>query len=233
MHARWNDSLRRIAMFALLLIAGAPCAAAADKFDPARWEKDIAAFEAEDAAGKFAPGGIVFVGSSSIRRWDLAKSFPDLLVLNRGFGGSHLGDVAALAERIVIPYQPRVVVIYGGDNDMNAGKSPADVELAFRTLTDKLLAALPETEIFYLAIRPTPKRKTLVAQQEEASHLIQAIVKTNPRLHYVDANGPILGSDGVTRPEFLVADMLHLNDAGYAEWNKIIRPKLVAAMKRD
>jgi hypothetical protein len=84
----------------------------------ARWGKDIAAFERSDHENPASKEGIVFVGSSSIRRWDLKQSFPGMPVLNRGFGGSQLADVAYFASRLVIKHQPRLIVLYVGENDL-------------------------------------------------------------------------------------------------------------------
>ena len=100
---------------------------------PVKWEKEIAAFEAKDKENPPAKGQIVFVGSSSIKKWTtLQKDFPHHRVLNRGFGGSQLGDSVYFADRIVIPYAPRMVVVYSGGNDINAGKTPENVFASFQ-----------------------------------------------------------------------------------------------------
>ena len=109
-----------------------------------KWEKDIAAFEEKDKAAPPPENGIVFVGSSSIRMWKTAEAFPDLKVVNRGFGGSEMGDATKYAERIVLPYKPQTVVVFAGGNDINAGKSPEQVADAFKTLVGKIHGALPK-----------------------------------------------------------------------------------------
>jgi hypothetical protein len=96
-----------------------------------RWEITIAAFEAEDKLAPPPKDAVVFIGSSSIRLWDLKKSFPDLVALNRGFGGSQMSDAVKYARRIFTPYKPRLIVLYEGDNDLNAGKSPTQVAADF------------------------------------------------------------------------------------------------------
>ena len=96
--------------------------------DPAFFESEITAFEAADATSPPAPGGIVFVGSSSIRFWDtLAEDMAPLPVVRRGFGGAHMEHVLHNARRIVIPYAPRAVVVFVGGNDIGAGKSAEHV----------------------------------------------------------------------------------------------------------
>src|SRR5215212_456560 len=104
-----------------LTVAGlllATAAAVAGQTLPAeRFQKEIAAFEAADKTSPPPKGEIVFVGSSTIRLWDTAGAFPDLKIINRGFGGSWLADTVRYADRIIIPYEPRLVVVYAGDND--------------------------------------------------------------------------------------------------------------------
>ncbi len=123
-------------MDTLLLVAALTFGAAAQPAD--RWESAIRDFEAKDRAQPPAQGGAVFVGSSSIRLWDLAKSFPGRRAINRGFGGSQLADAVRYADRIVIPYAPAVVVLYAGDNDLAAGKSPEQVSGDFRQFAAKV-----------------------------------------------------------------------------------------------
>ena len=91
--------------------------------DPNRWEPAIEKFEAEDKAHPPVKGGIVFIGASSIVRWNLAESFPDLKAVNRGFGGSEMADSARYASRVVLPHAPRIVVLYPGENDLARGSN--------------------------------------------------------------------------------------------------------------
>lgn len=91
----------------------------------AAWEEDMQRFAESDARQPPPKYGIVFVGSSSIRFWEtLAQDFPGKPVINRGFGGSEVRDSTWYADRIVIPYAPRQVVLYAGDNDLNSGRTP-------------------------------------------------------------------------------------------------------------
>ena len=62
-----------------------------DDPDPQRFAKSIAAFGDQDKASMPKPGGVVFVGSSSVRLLEIAKYFPQLQnAVNRGFGGAHI-----------------------------------------------------------------------------------------------------------------------------------------------
>jgi hypothetical protein len=125
------------------------------------WESDIRAFEAMDRKNPPPANAIVFVGASMIVRWDLKKAFPDLVTINRGFGGSEMIDALHYADRIVIPYKPRIVVVYEGDNDTAMGTSPEQVAKNFELLADEIHAALPNTKIIDIAVKPSFARWAL------------------------------------------------------------------------
>lgn len=211
-------------------------ATAADRPQPpleqhpsARWEKQIAAFEARDQRQPPPKNGLLFVGSSSIRGWDLAQSFPGLPVINRGFGGSQIADSTYYLERIVFPHQPRVVVLYAGDNDIASGKSPQRVARDFRHFAAAIHARLPDTRIVFIAIKPSIRRWQLVGQMREANRLIRQMVdQDQERLSYVDIDAPMLGRDGKPRAELFREDGLHLNAQGYRLWASLVRPHLSA-----
>jgi lysophospholipase L1-like esterase len=191
-----------------------------------RWEKAISEFEKKDKESPPAPGQIVFVGSSSIRLWKLEESFPDLDTLNRGFGGSQVADSVRYADRIVIPYKPRQIVFYAGDNDLAAGKSPEQVRDDFKAFVAKVRAALPEVEIIYLSIKPSEARWKLVEEGRKTNQLIEEFCKAGKDLKFVDVGSPMLGKDGKPRPELYVEDKLHLTPEGYELWASILRPHL-------
>lgn len=214
----------RLAGLLLLSMPLIPAAAVAAQQD--RWEPVIAAFEAQDRQSPPPQEGILFVGSSSIRMWDVKKSFPDLPVINRGFGGSQIADSVRYAERIVLPYRPKVVVFYAGDNDIAAGKSPSVVAGDFREFVHKVHEALPQTRIVFIAIKPSIRRWALVDKVRQANRLIRADADGEERLEFVDVDGPMIGEDGKPRAELFAADGLHLNGEGYKLWADLVRPHL-------
>lgn len=216
-------------MFRLLLATCAVLFAPLSFAAPEKWTAAIDKFTQADAAHPPAPGGVVFVGSSSIVKWtSLAKDFPGENVIQRGFGGSELADSAFYADRIVIPYRPRAVVVYAGDNDLNAGKTPEKVFSDFKEFVAKVHAALPQTRIVFIGIKPSPSRWKIHDKGERANALIAAECAKDPqRLRFVDVWKPMLDAKGQPRPELFVADMLHMNPAGYAIWT----PLVAAALK--
>ncbi len=140
----------------LLILAGSRLVQAEESKN--RFESEIAGFEEQDRAATPAKDGVLFVGSSSIRMWKLGDSFPGESFLNRGFGGSQLADVIHFADRIIAPYQPRVIVLYAGDNDIAAGKSPEQVAADFKTLCKAIHAKSPTSRLIYIGIKPSPAR---------------------------------------------------------------------------
>ena len=192
-----------------------------------KWAKEMAAFEEQDRKDP-ALGGIVFVGSSSIRLWDLEKSFPEMPVLNRGFGGSEIPDAVSHADLLVIRHKPRTVIFYAGDNDIANGHSPQQVFDDYKAFVTKVRAALPETRIAFIGIKPSLQRWALIDKIRAANGLVRTFAETDDRLGYVDVDGPMLGWDEKPRKELFVADGLHMTPKGYEIWTALVRPFLSA-----
>ncbi len=195
--------------------------------DEPRWEKSIRAFEHQDAENAPPKGEILFIGSSSIVMWKTDEDFPDLNIINRGFGGSQTSDSVQYADRIAIPYAPRLVVLYAGDNDIAAGKFPEEVFEDTKTFFALIHHALPETRILYIAIKPSISRWNRVEKMRATNSLVRAYTETDTRLQFVDVDTPMLGEDGQPRAELFLDDGLHLTREGYDLWNAIIRPYLI------
>lgn len=194
--------------------------------DPARFEAEIAAFEAWDRQNSVPQDAVLFVGSSSIRMWQTAESFPDLAVINRGFGGSHTSDVNHFTPRIVLKYAPRMIVFYAGDNDIADGKSPEQVAADFQRFVKLVHAKLPNAKITYLPIKPSLARWPLWPRMQETNALVQEFIRGNQRLAYVDTATPMLGHNCQPRPELFLDDGLHMNAQGYQIWSDLLRDNL-------
>jgi lysophospholipase L1-like esterase len=224
-----SENWRRCGLLNLALVCltvGFSHSFADDKPNFSKWEKEIAAFEVKDK-GKAPPkNGIVFVGSSSIRLWDLKKSFQDVELINRGFGGSQIADSVHFADRLIVKYQPRLVIFYAGDNDIAAGKSPEQVSEDFKSLVKVIHKDLPKTKIVFIAIKPSPSRFALIEKQQKANTLIETYCKKDERLVYLDVVKPLLGDDGKPRRDLFQKDGLHLNAEGYKLWASILKPEL-------
>ena len=198
---------------------------AAEEPDPKRFEKEIAEFEKLDEAKAPPKGAVLFVGSSSIRMWkSLEEDFAGTTVIGRGFGGSHMADLLHYMDRIVLPYEPAKIVVYEGDNDIAGEKKPARIAQEFQRFVKRVQEKLPRTEIYFIAIKPSPSRWHLAQPARAANALIETYAERTPRVHFVDIWTPMLGEDGKPREELFVEDKLHLNAKGYAIWTEVLKP---------
>jgi lysophospholipase L1-like esterase len=199
--------------------------------DPAAWEASIRTFEEEDRRQPPAPGRIVFTGSSSFTLWStMERDLAPLPVLNRGFGGARLQDVLRYAERLVLPYQPRAIVLFAGTNDI-AWPKPATAQQVYEgylAIIRCLQSRLPETSIYFVAITPTLARWEYWHIAREANRLIEARTRSDPRLRFIDLTDELLGPDGKPDRSLYRLDKLHPNQKGYQRWTAVIRPRLLA-----
>lgn len=215
----------------LLVAPIADGAEGAERPDPQRWAADMQAFEESDRLAATPPGGIVFVGSSTIRLWKVSESFPDLKPLNRGFGGSVYADILPHFDLLIARHRPRIVVVYSGDNDIAQGLTPKQVADDFRQLSDKLRESLPECRLICLAIKPSRERWSMYPAMQDANRRLEAICREHPHGKFLDVGPEMLGSDGLPRTELLQDDGLHLNEQGYELWSQKLRPLLEADQK--
>lgn len=203
------------------------CATARIHPTDAKWETAIQSFEAQDRVHPVALGGVLFVGSSSIRRWEsLAADFPNAPVINRGFGGSHIIDSVFFADRIVIPYEPETIFLYAGDNDIADGKDAATVFRDFRLFAKTVHRALPCARIVFIAIKPSIKRWHLSPTMRRANDLVRAFAQKDERLDFADIWSPMLDEADRPKKSLFVDDGLHLNHDGYQVWKEVILPLL-------
>ena len=202
-------------------------AAAAEKPASPPFEEEILRFEAADATNPPPRHAILFTGSSSIRLWaSLVTDFPGHPVFGRGFGGSHMSDLNRYASRIVIPYEPRHILVYEGDNDLAAGKTPEEVAAGFREFVRQVHATLPLARISYIAIKPSRARWGLLPKIREANSRIRRYAFGHRHVDYIDTFTPMLDRHGKVREELYREDGLHLNPEGYRVWAGVIRRKL-------
>lgn len=193
-----------------------------------KWASEIGAFDAMDATNKPPAKPIVFTGSSSFRMWkELPQDYPGLRVINRGFGGSQLSDVAEHFERLILRYEPRQVVIYCGGNDIAAKKSVETVVSDLKTVVDRIHRELPKTRVAFVSIALNPSRWDQREKVVAANAAIAEYMGQDPRRKYIDVTSAMLGADGLPKPEIFLKDRLHMNRKGYELWKPIIGAELV------
>ena len=213
-------------LFALLAARAAPSTFEVTT-PPHAFENEIAAFERVALTNPPPQHAILFLGSSSIRKWTtLAQDFPTHTVVNRGFGGSQIADSIFFFDRVVLPLHPKAIIFYAGSNDLAAGKKPARVAADFQALADKVSSELPGTKLAFISINASPSRWKQRDQVGEANRLISDIIAKHKQMLFIDNFASVLDAKGQPRPELYQADRLHLNAKGYAIWKDSLTPYL-------
>ncbi len=217
-----NNMKNTLFSLALLLTMSAPLLAQTN------YDAEFAAFDAQDKAMPPPADPILFVGSSSLRLWSgIKEAFPGKPVINRGFGGSTISDVIRHMPRVILPYKPKQILLYAGDNDIAQNKMTArDVYSQFLTFFTVVRKQLPTVNVTYIAIKPSPARMAFMPVQTEANRMIKQYLAGQRNTGFVDVYTPMLGTNGQARPELFTADSLHMNAQGYEVWKGVIAPVL-------
>lgn len=181
-----------------------------------KWEPAIRAFEKQDSLTPVKPGGNLFVGSSTFTRWkDLDDYFPGKHVINRGFGGSQFPDLMLFIDRIIVPYRPKTIFVYEGDNDLAAGKSPEDVVERAIKLNQEIRDRLPKARVVLISAKPSISRWHLKEKYVAYNALLKDYARTAKRTEFVDVWTSLLDKGGQPMPHIYAEDKLHLNGEGY------------------
>ena len=214
-----------IAMLLATVCCGAFAIAEVTDPDPRRFEESIEAFAAWDRKNSFPEAAILFVGSSSIRLWPTAETFPGKPIINRGFGGSELSDVIHFYDRVIKPYAPARIFLYAGDNDIAGGKSAGQVFYDYKELVEMVRSDFPNTELIFISIKPSKQRWDKWPIMSAANGMIREYADKHSNCGYADLANPLLGDDGRPRDVF-EDDGLHLNAEGYLLWQQALAPHL-------
>jgi lysophospholipase L1-like esterase len=192
--------------------------------DFARWEKEIAAYEASDRTNPPPKAALLFIGSSTVRLWKtLADDFPEHKVINRGFGGSQIVDSTHFADRLIFPHAPRKIFLRAGGNDIHAGKTAAQVFAEYKEFVAQVQSKLPASDIIFLGLAPTISRWSEAEENRALNRLVKEYVQGKKHLHYIETYDSVLGADAKPREELFVADKLHFNAEGYKILTKHVR----------
>ena len=178
----------------------------------------------------FSDSVILFIGSSSIRLWELDQYFPDYNGLNRGFGGAHISDMLYFLDIIINPYSIKAIVFYCGDNDIASGKTPERVFNDFIRIYDKIVRLFPRVKFYYIPIKPSISRWDKWDKMNQINHKILTWSKWNSALYYVNTATPMLEIEGIPNPKLFIEDGLHLNVTGYDLWTKIVRDRIAMTL---
>lgn len=187
-----------------------------------RFESEIRSFEKQDSIKLPSEGANLFVGSSSIRFWKtLQQDFPDNQVINRGFGGSNLVELAFLSERIITKYNPSKIFIYAGENDINDGVLAEEVLERLKIVVEKIRQK-SNVAIVFISIKPSVARASQIKVQNKANKLIKRYMRKIENGEFVSIVKEMQIKKAPNESLF-VKDMLHMNALGYQIWTKKIK----------
>lgn len=196
------------------------------------FSREIEAFAKANEAGPPITGGTLFLGSSSIRLWDIGASFPDTGTVNRGFGGATTPDVLHYYKHLLPKAKPRSIIVYVGENDLAAGAAPGEVANNVLTLLKQLRADYPKAHIAYLSLKPSPIRWTLWPKMAAVNMTVAARARVT-RFDYLDVSRVLLAADGLPDASLFRPDGLHMNPRGYSLWTQLVDAYLDEAAAAD
>ncbi len=226
-----NSAARRAVRTGLLIacLAAASVTAAPAGAQSTALDNQVAAFERKDIKYPPPPGAIVVVGSSTIRLWvQIRNDLAPLETIPRGFGSSTANDLDYYLDRIVLPYAPRAVVIYEGDHDLQVGMTPEFILERMTSVVQRIGTAYPDARIYLISVKPSPKFASLWPQAQVVNQMFQDLCLYVPNCSYVDTASYLLLPNGKPNTAYFRSDRIHLNDAGYAVWNGVLKPVLLA-----
>ncbi len=187
--------------------------------DPARWEKTIKKFEESDAKMPPPKGAVLWIGGSNARRWkDVNDHFPKHQVINRGFGGARLSDIVHFVDRIILPYEPKTLLVNAGGNDLGGGVPPEQICDTARALIAKVRTSLPNTRICFNGL-PSAHPKAVALHK-----LLAELARSEENVAFIDLKPAFTDDDG-KRLKFFVKDGIHFNDKGYAVLTELLDGK--------
>lgn len=199
-----------------------------------RFESEINNFEAMDSAELPPQNAILFTGSSSIRMWEtLKEDMQPMPIINRGFGGSTIPEVIHYAEKIVFPYQPKIIVFYCGENDIHEKTLPEMVFKNFKNFVGMVEDKLPNTHILYISMKPSLNRWEEWRAFQKGNGMVQTFAEGREKLHYLDVSPTMIAENGNPDPSIFIEDGLHMNRAGYKRWTELIKPVLTELYQEE
>ena len=213
--------------FALLVAAAPGAVAQLASPSPVRFQATIDKYLDDDKTAPPPRGGILFTGSSIFFRWKtLTEQMAPLPAYNRAFGGSRTADILYYMDKVVLPYEPKIIVYYCGSNDVNAGESAGPIAARFREFARRVHAKLPATKIYYVSINKAPQKRDRWDVVDAANELVSGFTSRDSRLGFIDVNPALFDAVGKLRVELYLPDLLHFKEPAYAEFTRIIKPVL-------
>lgn len=172
-------------------------------------------------------GETVFYGASNFALWKtLEEDMAPYAVQNHGFGGSTDGDMMQYADRLLYPFQPKIVFIQTGSNDLIAGLTYEEMRANKEEMFGLFQENLPDTQFVVMSAIPMPGRSEYWPVSVEINAFLAEYCAAHDNMTFLDATSLLMTPEGDFRPELFVDDQIHLNEAGREIWGGLIYEKL-------
>ncbi len=188
------------------------------------FEPEVKAIQEEYAhLNKSKSKNTIFTGSSSIRIWkNLPEIFGDSNIINSGFGGSKASDLLYYIDELVLDFNPKKVVIYEGDNDIDSGQSINFIYQNVVTIIEKIKALNDDVQIILISAKPSISRWHLKNKYIKLNKKYKNLAHKLDYVKYADIWSAML-ENGFLKKDIFVKDGLHLNEKGYKIWEKSLK----------
>ncbi|MBO6793320.1 MAG: hypothetical protein JJ895_05380 [Balneolaceae bacterium] len=193
--------------------------------DPTRFAGEIEVITNRDFERNNDQPLVFFTGSSSIRMWkNVETTFPGYQVINNGFGGSEFSDLIHYKQELIYAFEPDILFIYEGDNDVNSGKSKEEILKEAVSLLDDIKLKLPDTQVYMISPKPSISRWHLKDEYEQVNDALNQLTQSDeyPNVSFIDVWSPMLDDNGSVKDDVFIEDDLHMNEKGYEIWAAVI-----------
>lgn len=168
---------------------------------------------------------VLFYGSSSMRLWSSIKEdFSPTPLVNLAFGGSTLAACVWYFERVLLPYKPKSIILYAGDNDLGDGRTPEEVVIFFQQFHHKVRQHFCNIPLAFMSVKPSIARwninDRIVFLNKEIKKVIDSYDENS---YFIDIYPAMLNNEGQPEKSYFEADGLHVSKKGYEVWkNKVL-----------
>lgn len=200
----------------------------------ATYESKAQRYESTDFEG-YASYNVIMGGSSSMENWSASVAdMQPVTTKNVGIGGTSAIQWLTLSDRLIMPFNPRTVVLYVGINDIiNYGKNGTVTGQNLIALFEHIHECLPDTLIHYILINHVPGYYTGIYATyiDTANEAVINYASTHSFLNVIDAGSVLEKKSGKYSEAYFLSDKLHMTIAGYELWGAVVKEAVIAKDK--
>ena len=149
-------------------------------------------------------------------------------VVNRAFGGSMMCDQIYFFDEVVKPFNPRQVVIYEGDNDLNETETTPEQFMEDVICMSRLIHYhYPECRILLVSIKPCPARVNSFEKYKKANRLMEEYAALYDYMDYVSVWEKFVDENDCPIMEYFKEDHIHITPEAYLLFKEVMEDKLL------